>query len=67
VSLRGPQRLIFMGALVTVFGLAVAATAPIIGVGQAERIQVQQGAGGLLVLAGWILLALGIHKLGREG
>jgi hypothetical protein len=67
MSLRGPQRLILVGALVTVLGLAIAATAPIVGVGRADRVQVQQGTGGLLVLAGWVLLALGIHKFGREG
>ncbi len=48
-------------------GLAVAATAPVAGVGPAARVEVQQGAGGLVVLAGWVLLALGIHRFGREG
>ncbi len=67
MSLRGPQRLILAGALVTVLGLAVAATAPIVGVGPADRVQLQQGAGGLLVLAGWVLLAMGIHRFGRDG
>ena len=55
-----------LGALVTVSGLAVAATAPIVGTGVAERIESQQRAGGLLVVAGWALLAFGIHRFGRE-
>ena len=66
LSLRGPRRLILAGALVTVSGLAVAATAPIAGIGAAARIDAQQGAGGVLVLAGWALLGLGIHRFGRE-
>ena len=66
LSLRGPRLLILAGALVTVSGLAVAATAPIVGTGAAARIETQQNAGGLLVLAGWALLALGIHRFGRE-
>ena len=67
MTLSGPRRLILAGALVTVIGLAVAATAPIVGVGSPDRIQLQQGAGGVIVLAGWVLLALGIHKFGRQG
>jgi hypothetical protein len=67
VTLSGPRRLILAGALVTVIGLAVAATAPVVGVGQPERIQLQQGAGGIIVLVGWFLLALGIHRFGRQG
>lgn len=66
LSLRGPRRLILAGALVTVSGLAVAATAPIVGIGAAARISAQQGAGGVLVVAGWVLLGLGIHRFGRE-
>jgi len=66
VTLAGPRRLILAGALVTVSGLAVAATAPIVGTGVAERIESQQSAGGLLVVAGWALLAFGIHRFGRE-
>ena len=66
MTLAGPRRLILAGALVTVSGLAVAATAPIVGTGVAERIESQQRAGGLLVVAGWALLAFGIHRFGRE-
>jgi len=51
---------------VTATGLAVAATAPIVGVGATERIRTQQGVGGAVVLAGWALLAWGIHRFGRE-
>jgi hypothetical protein len=66
VTFDGPRRLILAGALVTASGLAVAATAPIVGTGPADRVETQQGAGGLLVVAGWGLLALGIHRFGRE-
>jgi hypothetical protein len=66
VTFRGPQRLILAGALVTASGLAVAATAPVVGRGLPERIEAQQSAGGLLVVAGWALLALGIHRFGRQ-
>jgi hypothetical protein len=66
LTLRGPRLLILAGALVTVSGLAVAATAPILGAGPAGRVETQQGAGGFLVLAGWALFGLGIHRFGRE-
>ncbi len=66
LTLRGPRLLILAGALVIASGLAVAATAPIVGVGPAGRTATQQGAGGVLVLAGWALLGLGIHRFGRE-
>ena len=66
MSWLAPRRLVLAGAMVTVAGLAVAATAPVVGVGPAARVEVQQGAGGLVVLAGWVLLALGIHRFGRE-
>ena len=66
MTLAGPRRLILAGALVTVSGLAVAATAPIGGTGLAEGIESPQRVGGLLVVAGWALLAFGIHRFGRE-
>ena len=66
LSLRGPRRLILAGALVTVAGLGVAATAPIVGTRPADRIESQQRAGGVLMLVGWALLGLGIHKFGRQ-
>jgi hypothetical protein len=32
----------------------------------AEPVQIQQALGGAIVLAGWVLLAWGIHRLGRS-
>jgi hypothetical protein len=66
VTSHGPGRLILAGALVTVVGLATAATVPIVALGAAERIEAQQTFGGVLVLLGWGLLAWGIHRFGRE-
>jgi len=66
LSAPGPRRLILAGALVTASGLGVAATAPVVGTGPADRVEAQQRAGGVLVLAGWAILALGIHKFGRQ-
>ncbi len=60
-----PRRLILAGALVTCAGLVVAATAPIAGTAPVERVRPQQEAGGAIVLAGWALLGLGIHRFGR--
>jgi hypothetical protein len=70
VSLLGglrPRRLLLAGALATAAGLAVAGTAPIVGTTAVERVQTQQAAGGVLVLAGWALLVVGIHRFGRAG
>jgi hypothetical protein len=66
VSLGGPRRIILAGASVTVMGLAVAGTAPIVGVGAADRVQEQQAIGGIVMLVGWALLGWGIHRFGRE-
>jgi hypothetical protein len=55
-----------IGALFTTFGLAVASTTPIVGTGSDAMIQTQPLAGGVLVIVGWILLAWGIHRLGRQ-
>jgi hypothetical protein len=60
------KRLIVIGALVTVVGLAVAATSPIAGTAGSERTGAQQISGGVIVLAGWAVLAWGIHRFGRE-
>jgi hypothetical protein len=54
------------GAVVTTLGLAVASTTPIVGAGSDARIQTQPLAGGVLVVVGWILLAWGIHRMGRQ-
>jgi hypothetical protein len=62
----GARRLVFAGALVSVVGLAVAATSPIVGTGDLGRIHGQQTAGGVLVVAGWALLGWGVHRFGRE-
>jgi len=61
-----PPRLVVAGAFVTAVGLAVAATAPIVGTAPLDRIQGQQSAGGVVVIVGWVLLAWGIHRLGRS-
>jgi hypothetical protein len=60
------RRLVFVGALVTVVGLAVAATSPVVGTDDAGRIRSQQLAGGVIVLAGWAALGWGVHRFGRE-
>jgi hypothetical protein len=62
-----PRRLVATGAVVTVLGLAIAGTAPILGTGADERARTQQTTGGVAVLAGWALLGWGIHRLGRSG
>lgn len=61
-----PAHWVAVGAIFTIAGLAVSATAPIAGTEGAERMQTQQSAGGLAVIVGWIVLAWGIHKFGRE-
>jgi len=65
-DVRGPGRLIVVGALVTALGLAIAATAPIFATAPIDRIQHQQTAGGFVVLFGWVALAWGTHKFGRS-
>jgi len=66
MTVRVPRRIVLAGALVTASGLAVAATAPIVGSAAVDRIEAQQTAGGILIVAGWALLAFGIHSFGRE-
>jgi hypothetical protein len=60
------RRLVVVGATLTLLGTAVAGTAPIVGTAAAERIHAQQAGGGIAVVVGWAVLALGIHLLGRE-
>ena len=61
-----PRILIVAGALVTVVGLAIAAISPVAGTAGSERTGLQQAVGGWMVLVGWLLLAWGIHRFGRE-
>jgi hypothetical protein len=58
-----PRRCVAMGAGLCVLGLALSGTAP---VGTAGGLTAQT-TGGVLVVAGWALLAWGIHRLGRKG
>jgi uncharacterized membrane protein YidH (DUF202 family) len=60
-----PRRLLAAGAGLTALGIALAGTAPILGTEGSSRTVTQQLAGGVLVLAGWVVLALGIHRFGR--
>ncbi len=64
--MTGARRVLLAGALLTITGLAIAATSPIVGTGELERIHTQQTAGGALVVAGWALIAWGVHRIGRE-
>jgi len=60
------KRIILLGAVLTAVGLALAGTAPVVGTASLERVQAQQGCGGAILLLGWVLLASGIHRFGRE-
>jgi hypothetical protein len=60
-----PRRWLAAGAALTILGLAVATTAPMVGTDGAERERAQQIVGGIVVLLGWAALALGIHRFGR--
>jgi hypothetical protein len=66
VSGRGSRRVLALGGLFTVFGLAIAATAPIARADGADGTRALQVCGGTVVLVGWGLLAWGIHRFGRE-
>ncbi len=61
-----PRRLLVAGAGLTALGIAVAGTAPILGTEGSSRTHAQQLAGGVVLLAGWVVLALGIHRFGRD-
>ncbi len=50
-----------LGAVLSVVGLAIAGTSPVVASTGAQPL-----AGGLAVLAGWALLAFGVHRFGRE-
>ena len=62
-----PRRLLAAGAMATALGIALAATAPVLGTAGAGRTRAQEGAGGAVVVLGWALLAWGIHRFGRVG
>jgi hypothetical protein len=61
-----PRQLVVVGAVLTLLGSAVAATAPVLGTVEVQRVHAQQTEGGVVVILGWALLAWGIHRLGRE-
>jgi hypothetical protein len=56
-----------LGAVATVAGIFVAGASPLAQTAGAERAASQQTVGGLLVVAGWVVLAWGIHWFGRAG
>jgi hypothetical protein len=60
-----PRRLLAAGTLVTALGLGLAAMAPVLGAPGSERTRPQELAGGVFLVAGWALLACGIHLFGR--
>ncbi len=62
-----PRQLVAAGAVATVVGIAVAATAPVVGTAAVARVELQQTIGGVVVLLGWAALGWGIHRIGREG
>ena len=62
-----PRRLLLVGAILTIAGLALAATAPVLGTEGADGTPGRQAVGGVVVLVGWVALALGIHRYGRQG
>jgi hypothetical protein len=61
-----PRRLVLVGALLTLLGSSVAATAPVLGTVEIKRVEGRQTVGGVVAILGWALLAWGIHRLGRE-
>jgi hypothetical protein len=61
------RRMLAAGTIATAVGIAVTATAPVLGTPGAERTRPQELIGGVIVLVGWGLLAWGIHSFGRSG
>ena len=56
------------GTVATALGIAVTATAPVLGTPGAERTRPQELLGGASSsCSGWGLLAWGIHRYGRLG
>jgi hypothetical protein len=60
-----PRQLVAAGAVVTVLGIAIAGTAPVLGTEGSSRTLAQQTVGGVVVVLGWALLAWAIHAFGR--
>ena len=60
------RRVLAIGAVLTAVGLAIAGTSQGGPAADSSRGSAEQLVGGLIVLAGWALLAWGIHRLGRE-
>jgi hypothetical protein len=64
VSRVSPRAGLVLGALFTAAGLGLAATAP----GASLEVSGSRGwVGGVLVLAGWAVLVVSIHRFGRAG
>jgi uncharacterized membrane protein YgdD (TMEM256/DUF423 family) len=61
-----PRTWLGIGAFLTVLGIAIAGSAPVLGTDGSGRTQAQQTAGGVVVVLGWALLAYAIHRFGRE-
>jgi uncharacterized membrane protein YidH (DUF202 family) len=61
----GARRLLAFGVILTAIGVAIAATAPVLGTEGSARTRSQQTAGGVVVLVGWAVLAWAIHRFGR--
>jgi hypothetical protein len=59
------RRLLSLGAALTALGIAIAATAPVLGTAGAERTRTQEFLGGIVLVVGWAFLAWGIHRFGR--
>ena len=62
-----PRRVLASGVVATALGIAVAATAPVLGTPGSDRTRTQELVGGVVVVLGWALLAWGIHRFGRVG
>jgi hypothetical protein len=65
VSAIGPRRVLALGALLTVVGLALAATTQGVGA-SSDGPRAQQLGGGVIVLIGWAVLGWGVHRVGRS-
>jgi hypothetical protein len=62
VTARGS---VWLGATLTVLGIAFAATSPVESTASANGAGLRSTLGGVVTLLGWALLAWGIHALGR--